>query len=176
MTDAQADIGRLSPFVADEILADLSPAFHVPVLVATLAARRRIPNIQRVAIWRRAVGRDQEGRTPTIVHGVANEAPRIGLEKPVLTRIERRRARISGSERGAVNRNARIAGLDILVAAHIEIHFMPRRRDQAGINRGCASRLSGSGGGGTGCLRERLGWNECDETCDQEFLQTMWHA
>src|SRR5262245_52206629 len=52
---------------------------------------------------------------------------------------------------------------------------MPGRCGEAGINRGCVRRLSGSGGCGTGRLRERLGWNECDDTCDQESLQTTWH-
>src|SRR5262245_16526651 len=88
MTDPQAESGRPSPVVADEILADQSTAFHIPVLVSTLGARRRIANVQRVAVWRPVVGRDQEGRTPTIVRGLANEASRTGLEKPVLTWIE----------------------------------------------------------------------------------------
>src|SRR6185436_5940712 len=83
VTDAQADIGGPSPFVADEVLANHGAAFHVPVLVATLAARRRITAVQRVAIWRRAVGRDQEGRTPAVVAGTAKKAPRIGPKKPV---------------------------------------------------------------------------------------------
>jgi hypothetical protein len=74
--------------VANEILAHQGTAFHVPILVASLTARRRVTNIKRVAIWRRAVWRDEEGRTPAIVTGAAKEALRIGLEKPVLARIE----------------------------------------------------------------------------------------
>src|SRR5262245_209266 len=140
MTDAQADMGRPSPFAADKIFPDESTSFGVPVLVATLAARRGIANIQRVAIWRPAVGRDQEGRTPAIIGGLAKESPRIRLEKPVLTHVERHRPRISASELESVDRDARVAGLDVLVAAHIEIHFMPGRRGQAGINLGCARR------------------------------------
>src|SRR5215472_10187197 len=107
MTDAQADLGRPSPLVADEVLADQGTGFHVPVLVAALAARRRITDIQRIAIWRRAVGRDQEWRTPAVVGGAAQEALHIGLEKPVLARIECHRTGISASELGAVDRDAR---------------------------------------------------------------------
>src|SRR4051794_23987682 len=136
MTDAHAGIRRPSPVMADEILADESAAFQVPVLVATLAARRGIAGIERVAIWRPSVGRDQERRTPAIVRGVANEAMGIGLEEPVPTRIDWHRAGISTPELGAVDRNARIARLDICVAADTEIHFVSHRGGQAGLNRG----------------------------------------
>ena len=59
-----------------------------------------------------------------------------GLGKPVLALVERQRARIFAPELGAVDRDALRTGLGIGVAADADIHFMPRWRGQAGINRG----------------------------------------
>src|SRR5262245_22189770 len=152
--------GDHPPRAADEIPADERAALHVPVLVAVLVARRRIANVQRVAVRRRALGCDQEGITPAVVRGVPDEPARIGLEKPAPPRIEGHRPRVSAAELGAVERNARIAGLGICVAAETDTHLVSRRRSQTGFNRG------------TGRLRVYVGRNEDERTRNQDVLET----
>src|SRR6266511_3345973 len=60
MTETQAGIGRQGPSLTDQVLAGKRASFQIPVLIAGLAAWRRITDIQLVAIRRRAIGRDQE--------------------------------------------------------------------------------------------------------------------
>src|SRR5205823_6024479 len=60
MTETQARIGRQRPFLTDQVLAGEGAGFEIPVLIAGLAARRRVTQIQLVAIRRSAIGRDQE--------------------------------------------------------------------------------------------------------------------
>src|SRR4051812_32641851 len=128
MTDTQAGFRRHRPLAANEILADEAASFQIPILASALAARRCIADVERVAIRRGAFGNDQKRVTPAIVGGMTHGAAHIGPRKPVPALAKRECARIFGPELRTVDRDARRAGLDILVSAHIDTHFMPCRR------------------------------------------------
>jgi hypothetical protein len=88
--------------------------------LSALAAWRRIIRVQRIAIWRRAVGSNHEGRTPAIVRRVTDKALHIALSEPKMFLAESERARVAAPKLGAVNRNVRRTGLDILVTGKFQ--------------------------------------------------------